>query len=186
MNYDWLKSEAAATLFAVVIGAILTMITTTVAERASEKNRKTEQIREHQIDSLKELVHLMQSNDYIIKNILSSWEYSLQKISATASVAQIKNIISNQLSDISLKVTIITENQEKVSQEFWELQFLKYETEQISIISSYAKAVDTIIVFLKDNLELENENSLRDYKNMKKATEELFSEFVQEAKNGLL
>ena len=69
MDNHWFQSEAAATLLAVILGAVLTFVTTAIANKNNRKYNRLEQIRKNQIDSIKQLVHIMQSNDSILDQV---------------------------------------------------------------------------------------------------------------------
>ncbi len=189
MNLEWLKtwiqSEAAATIIAVVIGAGLTILTSAIAERASRNNRKIELIREHQVDSIKEILHAMQNNDFQLGEILSLWDATMKKYGELVSEAQKQNIMINFERELEGKRNIILENREKIIYELWELRFLNYKEKQKGYIDEYCKEINEIIQILNKDNKVSDDNIKKEFGTHKDNVKTKQDMFIGDAKNGL-
>lgn len=179
-------SEGFATLLAVFLGAGLTIITTFITEKQAQKNRIKEQVREHQIDSVKSIVHSMQKLDFITNKIyqfLQSELIGINEIQSQAQRINKKNNFKQQLTEEKIK---FLEQKNIILQELWELRFLKYENNGISLIEHYVEEVNSI------ELEIDcyqhsdfEECDIDKFFNFTKELHFSFIKYVEGAKNGL-
>lgn len=172
-------SQAAATLLAVILAYLLSILT----DRSSWKHRKKEQIREHQLDSLKSLIHIMQKIDSSLQIILEIKNKCLQKTTSESSSAIRKNIHNSANSEIRDVVSKFSELKSSLAHEYWELKLLKYGESQLAYIDNYITEFNTLsskFIVLQDYIdaELVCQKSI-DHIN------QLFTSYIGEAEDGL-
>lgn len=172
-------SQAIATLVAVVLAFLLSIL----SDRSSWKHRKKEQIREHQINALKQLTNLMQSIEntlrYIVEKKKSTSILIINADSATIRQSRIEDGNAN-LNEQFLR---LQELSGQIKQQSLELKLLRYNAKQLSLIENYSNEVENLIKeFLKIispiTNDLINEGCIC-------RINRLFTSFVEVAENGL-
>ncbi len=175
-------SQAIATILAVFLGAVLTFITTFISEHRSKKQKMNEQIREHQLQSVKKLVHIMQHNTLVFHFLIDYNKQIKTKLDNTSSPAQRANIINNYDLQINNIITELKKNQEMSLDEIWELKFLKYGLEELIILEKYINKVTIIVDFLSSTSVYDfDENFI----NTILEIDILFEKYINGGKNGL-
>lgn len=171
-------SQAFATLFAVLLAFLLSIFT----ERSSWKQRKKEQIREHQLDSVKNLVHIIQKMDYELTSLVQYRADTISEMSAM-SETQKNNKKNSCNTHLKTKIESLEERRIEFLKELWELKFLKYSDVQISVIQSYIDEYDTVIKkFSGEHSFVDNGNiNLSSLSNLS----DLFNKLIKEADDGL-
>lgn len=175
-------SQAIATILAVFLGAVLTFITTFISEHRSKKQKINEQIREHQLQSVKKLVHIMQHNKLVLHFLIDHNKQIKTKLDNTSSSAQQANIINNYDSQINNIITELKKNQEMSLDEILELKFLKYGLEEITVLEKYTNKITKIVNFLSlTSVHDFNEEFIK----IILETDTLFEKYITGGKNGL-
>lgn len=175
--------EGLATLIAVFVGALLTILTSLVMEGIAQHNRKKEQIREQQIDSIKSIVHSMQKIDYLTIEVCIPLVQELFGLSSSLSPSQRKNKENNLKQQINDNRCSILEQKDVISQELWELRFLKYKDKTIKNIEAYLSQLAIVCELIKELPD--NSYSVNKVSNSINVLKEQFTVFVKEAINGL-
>ena len=173
-------SQAIATLVAVLLAFLLSIL----SDRSSWKHRKKEQIREHQIDSMKSLVQIMQKISYYIMEIVQIRQKVLNEIHDDCRVdSTLKNKITSGNSQIKKELDELENIRILFLNELWELKFLRYGEKQIKIIEEYLDIYDAIIKEFRDSQNyIENENISNDnYNSIALA----FEKFIRVGEDGL-
>ena len=171
-------SQAFATLFAVLLAFLLSIFTA----KSSWKQRKKEQIREHQLDSVKTLVHIIQKIDYELTSFVQYREDTIFEMS-TMTETQKSNKKNSSNTHLKAKIETLQELKIEFIKELWELKFLKYNDAQIIVIQSYINEFDTVIEkFTNSNNYIDNSNiCLSSLSELSK----YFNRFIREADDGL-
>lgn len=184
MGFD--LSEGVATLLAVFLGAGLTLITTFFTEKLAQKNRIKEQVRDHQIDSVKSIVHSMQKLDLITNNICQLLTLERNEITDIQSQAKKINKLNNFKQQLTGENIKLLEQEDIILQELWELRFLKYEIDEISLIEHYLKYVNLLKLELNSYQNSNFDNyDINKFISFSKELHYSFIKYVEGAKNGL-
>lgn len=172
-------SQAISTLVAVVLAFLLSIL----SDRSSWKHRKKEQIRDHQIGSIKQLTSLMQSVltalRYIIerkKDVLALIEHS-----QTAGIKVSK--IEEGNANLNEKFLLLQELIGKIEQEYLELKLLKYSENQLSVIKLFSTQLESLIQLFQSIKSPVEDESIND--DCIKDIAATFSTFIEVAENGL-
>jgi hypothetical protein len=173
-------SQALATLFAVFLAFLFSIL----SDKSSWKQRKKEQIRDHQIDSIKTLVQLMQKTSFFINDIINiKQQTNAQTLEDEDMGSRNRNIIASGNSQIKKRLEELQEMRIQFLNELWELRFLRFGKFQITKIEEYLEEYDNLINRFRVN-ENYIENNYIDSQSCRRIMK-LFEEFIEMGEDGL-